>query len=628
MNPIFPLSLTRQLIALLITVVCLTAFFSAVTSYVLLENSLEAQIEARLELGSQHTETLWQVMDLQNRQTLELLAQRPTLERLLESPQSTELNAYLATFQENTVLDFLYLVDVEEDFLAGQLPDNSLESYQWEQPSSDFKIVAGIYLDEALLESLGQDSEFIYEYPTMRPVPEDYRALSIPLGREFDVVMLLSIADILASQRFGLLLIVGITLLTAALASIFGGFFIRRRIHPLWQLKDAAKRMGKGDLSTPIIAVEDLTPDISTLRDALENSRQVISSSLQEIQQQRDWVNALMQSIVEGIVSYKKGQIVFHSESTAQIMQWRKNKIGRELDKVFVCQDEDSLFSEVLPLEGRAKAIDLLLENGRGITLLVTRARSLPSGETSLVLRDITEESRKQSAQAYYLAHMSHEFRTPLSGMKASLELLLENLGNLSKPEESQLLNSIVLSVSNLQSLIDNLLEGSKLEANQFSLRRQRISLDAILIDALRTMQPLLSRRQQSLELAERENSPLIWADKTRMVQVMVNLLSNASKYSPIGTSIEILVELRENRLWLGVADRGAGVPEAEREAIFNQFVRLESSAETDHSTGLGLAVVRGIIEAHGGTVGVNGREGGGSIFWFELGMEDESTRG
>jgi signal transduction histidine kinase len=617
----FPLSLTRQLIALLIAVVCLTAFFIAATSYSLLRQSLEAQIQARLELGIQHTETLWQVMDLQTRQTLELLAQRPTLERLLQNPDEAEISSYLTTFQQNTTLDFLYLVDTEENFLAGSLPDNST-SYQWEYPDNAYKIVAGIYLDEALLENLGQDSEFIYQFPSLRPVPENYRALSIRLGREFELMMLLPIEDVFATQRFALLMIVLLALLTAGAASIFGGIFIRRRIHPLWQLKDSANRMGDGDLATPIIAVEDLSPDISTLRDTLESSRQRIASSLQEIQQQSDWLNALMQSIVEGILSYKDGQIIFHSESTAQMMQWRKSKIGRELDKVFLCQDEDVLFSEVLPLEGRAKAIDLLLENGSGITLLVTRARSLPSGETSLVLRDITEENRQRNAQAYYLANMSHEFRTPLSGMKASLELFLENLGNLSKAEEAQLLNSIVLSVSNLQSLIDNLLEGSKLEANQFSLRRQQISLDAILIEALRTMQPLLSRRQQTLELAESENSPNISADKTRMVQVLVNLLSNASKYSPIGSVIEILLEIRDKRLWLGVADRGAGVPEEQREAVFHQFIRLESSAETDHSTGLGLGVVRGIIEAHGGQVGVKGREGGGSIFWLELAME------
>ncbi|MGV2435687.1 MAG UNVERIFIED_CONTAM: ATP-binding protein [Anaerolineae bacterium] len=242
------------------------------------------------------------------------------------------------------------------------------------------------------------------------------------------------------------------------------------------------------------------------------------------------------------------------------------------------------------------------------------------------MLRDITEESRKQSAQAYYLANMSHEFRTPLSGMKASLELFLENLGSLSKQEEAHLLSSIVLSVSNLQSLIDNLLESNKLEAKQFSLRRQMISLDAILIEGLRTMLPLLQRRQQKLNLPKVTVAPYFGVDKTRMVQVLVNLLSNASKYSPIESTIEILIEVYENRLWLGIADRGAGVPEEKREAIFHQFVRLESSAETDHSTGLGLAVVRGIIEAHGGIVGVNGREGVAQSFTLNWTCNHEST--
>ncbi|MGV2435686.1 MAG UNVERIFIED_CONTAM: hypothetical protein LVT10_13115 [Anaerolineae bacterium] len=153
--------------------------------------------------------------------------------------------------------------------------------------------MAGINLDEAFLLSLGQDRALSYQYPSLRPIDENFRALTILLGREFEVVMLLSVKDILASLRFGLIVIIAIAIITAGLSTTLGGVFIRRRIHPIWQLKDSAQRMGEGDLITPIIQVEELTPDISTLRDTLESSRQRIAKSLQEIQEQRDWVNAL-----------------------------------------------------------------------------------------------------------------------------------------------------------------------------------------------------------------------------------------------------------------------------------------------------------------------------------------------
>ena len=618
------LSLSRQLIILLISFIALTALLMAASSYWILSSNLETQIQARLELGRQYTESLWQVLDLQTRQTLELLAQRPTLKRLLENSEIEALSPYLATFQESTDLDFLYLIDAEGNYLAGTSTSSTVGGYIWQENLDAFTIIGGIYLNQAFLEEFDLESPFSYRFPSNAPLASTYRAETILLGREFEVLMLLSIEDILLNQQLALWLITGIAVGTVILASGLGGLFIRRRIHPLWRLREAAKRMGEGDLDNPIPLIESHSPDVATLQETLESSRQAIARSLHEIQAQRDWANSLMQAIIEGIVSYQEdGRIVFHSDSSAQMMQWRKSKIGRSLDDVFRTTEEDSLFSQVLPPIGGRKQVDLILEDGRIISVLITRARNLANGENSLVLRDVTEDSRRASAQAYYLAHMSHEFRTPLSGMKAAIELLREHQANLSIEEESQLLNSILMSVSTLQSLIDNLLEGSKLEARQFSLRRQKLSIEAILLDSIGTMKPLLSRRRQHLEIMESDETLKIWADKTRMIQVMVNLLSNASKYSPEGSPIEILIEKRENKLWLAVADKGAGVPESQQEQIFRQFVRLENSAESDHSTGLGLAVVRGIIEAHGGQVGVKARDGGGSIFWFELDLED-----
>jgi signal transduction histidine kinase len=192
-------------------------------------------------------------------------------------------------------------------------------------------------------------------------------------------------------------------------------------------------------------------------------------------------------------------------------------------------------------------------------------------------------------------------------------------MGHLSTAELYELLNSLYLSVSSLQSLIDNLLESSKIEANHFSLRRQPTQLNAVLSNALRLVQPFLNRRDQSLMLDQPLVSPMISADETRLAQVMVNLLSNASKYSPMGSTIDIRLELREAELYVSVADRGEGIPEAQRETIFRKFVRLNRETTSEYSSGLGLAVVKAIVEAHGGQVGVQPHEGGGAIFWFTL---------
>jgi signal transduction histidine kinase len=225
----------------------------------------------------------------------------------------------------------------------------------------------------------------------------------------------------------------------------------------------------------------------------------------------------------------------------------------------------------------------------------------------------------QRSLQAYFLANISHEFRTPLAGMKVSLELLLDNLRDLSPSELDELLNSLHLSVSSMSQLIDNLLESSKIEAEQLTLRRVNTDAEKLIVDAARLAQPFLNRRGQRLSIDIPLTPKRVHADTTRLIQVLVNLLINASKYSPGGGVIDVAVSGDDTRTVVTIADRGAGIPADKRDGVFKRFVRLGATASEDYGAGLGLSVVKAIIQAHGGTVGVDERDGGGSKFWFTL---------
>lgn len=243
--------------------------------------------------------------------------------------------------------------------------------------------------------------------------------------------------------------------------------------------------------------------------------------------------------------------------------------------------------------------------------------------QLSCSLEELTVSRR---AETYFLASMSHEFRTPLAGMQASLELLQQNLRSLSPEETQQLLNSIQLSLSMLHQLIDNLLESGKLESNHFTLNRRESEIEPLLGEAIHLVEPMLLRRQQRLALEAPLDPPLLQLDPTRSIQMITNLLSNASKYSPVGSVINVRVAREDGYMRLSVADRGRGIMPENQNNLFQPFVRLEPESQSDHGSGLGLAVVKAIAEAHHGLVGVEAREGGGSIFWFTLPMMESST--
>jgi K+-sensing histidine kinase KdpD len=241
-----------------------------------------------------------------------------------------------------------------------------------------------------------------------------------------------------------------------------------------------------------------------------------------------------------------------------------------------------------------------------------------------LVIRDISEEAAARRLRSYFLANISHEFRTPLTALNASVELLLEDIEELSLAEIAELLNSIHLSVTGLQTLIDNLLESTSIEAGHFHIRCRPTDLGDVLTNALQVMRPLLERRRQHLSLAIFPQIPLVNADPTRLTQVLVNLLANASKYSPMETTIDLsLQNINREKLRVSVSDQGPGIPLSERSKLYSRFMRLGETEKTQYGIGLGLSVVKTIIEAHQGEVGMEERPGGGSIFWFTIPVQE-----
>ena len=234
-------------------------------------------------------------------------------------------------------------------------------------------------------------------------------------------------------------------------------------------------------------------------------------------------------------------------------------------------------------------------------------------------------ESTFEELHTYFLANISHEFRTPLSALSASLEILLSEFDYLSSDDQRSLLRSMQLSTTSLQTLVNNLLESTSIEAGKFVIRQRLVHLNNVLAEAVHIVQPLLDRRNQFLVLTQPFNLPTLEADPIRLTQVFINLLTNASKYSPLGQKIDVGIDVIDDHLLIAVADRGEGVSEGEREDIFGYFTRLAREDSDQYGAGLGLSVVKSIVEGHGGRVSIDDRPGGGSIFWITLPLVKEA---
>jgi len=219
------------------------------------------------------------------------------------------------------------------------------------------------------------------------------------------------------------------------------------------------------------------------------------------------------------------------------------------------------------------------------------------------VIRDETDVESARRMRDGVLANISHEFRTPLSAQLASLELLRDRLPDMDVTEARELLLSIERGTLRLTGLIDNLLESVRIDAGMDSIRKQTVALDEIVEEAVDLAAPLIAIREQALDVNLPYPMRPVQGDRSRLVQVFVNLLGNANKFAPAGSTIRIGGETQENEITLRVEDEGEGIAPGDTEAVFERFTRSTGEEPVESGMGLGLWIVKSIVERHGGRV-------------------------
>jgi two-component system sensor histidine kinase KdpD len=240
--------------------------------------------------------------------------------------------------------------------------------------------------------------------------------------------------------------------------------------------------------------------------------------------------------------------------------------------------------------------------------------------ERALLADDAREAERRAEREELrnsLLSSVSHDLRTPLASITGAATALLAGDAAGREPRRD-LLETIAEEASRLNRLVGNLLDMTRLESGGLEVRREWTPIEEVIGAALARSEPLLRGREVKLDVPE--SLPLVPIDGVLVEQVLLNLIENAAKYTPAGSPSEVAAWGAPALVTVEVRDRGPGVPDDEREAIFEKFVRGKTPGRP--GTGLGLAIARGIARAHGGTVTVSSREGGGAAFRLTLPIE------
>lgn len=349
---------------------------------------------------------------------------------------------------------------------------------------------------------------------------------------------------------------------------------------------------------------------------------------LAESQRLRNIIN----SIKDGIFALDKdGYIVLFNKAAERITGFGvAQAAGKPVSHIVpMMRGNELVLSEWLKtVDGQAfveqhwENVRLKTENGGQKTVNVDALYqgADPNGIRTLVtFNDRTEAQQVEDMKLDFVALAAHELRTPITVIKGYIEILEDELGNSADAKQKEFFNKLEISANQLSAIINNILHVSRIEHGNLNLKPEPTDWVALIKSVSQNLAKKAQTTNKKILLKTTGTIPQVSVDRMSITEVITNLVDNALKYSPDGTRITISISVNNNMVETSVMDQGAGIPENDLDKLFVKFFRSHHTRGSHAGTGLGLYMCKGIIEAHGGTIWVNSKEGEGSTFGFAL---------
>ena len=454
----------------------------------------------------------------------------------------------------------------------------------------------------------------------------DYMDVAIPIqrgGQDYVIYILdnKTTANNLTDQ---MILLIMEALVFGLVISILLSFLLSKTlVTPIQRLTEGAMRVAEGNFSRKI---EVLSQDeIGVLTDTFNDMAGQLQDTLRQVENERNKLDTLFLHMTDGVVAFsREGKIIHSNPSAAQLLL---RNIGPETTY-------DSLFGQVAPLdqvldtpdhlEGELKVRDSFLQ-----LLLAPFDRGQSGGGVLVVLHDVTEQRKNEEMRREFVANVSHELRTPLTNIHSYAETLADSAGDIPPDMEKKFLGVILNESDRMTHIVQDLLTLSRFDSNRDELKLARFSFGEAVQDLYNAVYMEAQRRSHTLKLELEPGLPEIVADRERIVQVMMNIVSNSIKYTPDGGHITISAGREEELVWLVVDDDGIGIPQEDRPRIFERFYRVDKArSRQSGGTGLGLSIAKEIVDRHQGSLTILDKVGPGLAIKLELKIEGPSHEG
>ena len=393
-------------------------------------------------------------------------------------------------------------------------------------------------------------------------------------------------------------------------------------IIPIERLTEGAERVAEGDFSHKIqVASRD---EIGILTGTFNAMARQLQETLAEVENERSKLDTLFLHMTDGVVAFSNTGTVIHANPAAERMLGRPIPVGQEEGA-----DYQTLFGDVAPL---AQVLHLeqpdYLEadrnvGGRSLELLLASFSREGQGGALVVIHDVTEQRKTEELRREFVANVSHELRTPLTNIRSYAETLVDSAGTIPPQMEKNFLEVILSESDRMTHIVQDLLTLSRFDSGHSPLNLTRFPFGPSVSDVYNAVRMEAQRHGHTVMLEMEDDLPQIVADRERIVQVMMNVVSNSIKYTPDGGNILIQAGQTDGRVWMEVSDNGIGIPAEDRPRIFERFYRVDKARSRESGgTGLGLSIAKEIVDQHGGVIRLVDRSGPGLTVRIELLVE------
>ena len=449
-------------------------------------------------------------------------------------------------------------------------------------------------------------------------ITADYMDVAVPIlgGDHAFIIYILDNKDTVSGLNSQLFTIIMQALVIGLLISVLLSFLLSKTmVGPIEKLTAGAEKVAAGDFDSQL-PVES-TDEIGILTGTFNEMAGVLQSTLAAVENERNKLDTLFLHMTDGVVAFDHAGYLIHCNPAANNLLQRKVEPD--------CTYEELLgdmhpFEEVLALQRPNYVEEELKVGERTLDVYLAPFSDHEQGGVLIVLHDMTEQHRNEERRKEFVANVSHELRTPLTNVRSYAETLRDAAGDIPQETSNNFLDIIITETDRMTHIVQELLTLSRLDAGDAELILSRFPFGEAIESVVRANALNAKQRGHELTYIPQESLPLIVGDRSRLEQVMINVIGNAIKYTPPGSEIIIELKRKGKFVYVSVADNGPGIPDEAKPHVFDMFYSASNRvADSRRSLGLGLALCKSIIHAHNGEITVADNEPHGAIFTFSV---------